>query len=315
MNSSHSTFAEFLKTGVLGVLKTGMTIDHVKCAIGEPSWIHPSSVPLYMSYGSLEIYFEKHNRDWIVDFIKLPLKHFAGLPSAIEIDDYFPKRDTTLAEFEAYLQTQVIEYVVLWQNIKETRYPIVHTRPRNLYIQFDEDTLLIGSAFCHNNLIPLRVHVASHVALTIFGLINGYVLQSNQGIVFPSGYSYYLGGNEDGIQPSVSYKANRLDVTQLIDLGVPDLAIEVCKPQTDLQELLGTVRRCFESGTKEFWMVFPMLRMIYQYKSSKPDSFRIYRGSETIDAEDLFPGIQGLTTDAIFNLPNWVTNDSEESES
>jgi hypothetical protein len=35
----------------------------------------------------------------------------------------------------------------------------------------------------------------------------------------------------------------------------------------------------------------------------------------TIDAEALFPGIEGLTTDAIFHLPEWILIDEEESES
>lgn len=312
-----TTLKEILETGKLGRLQVGMTADHAACAMGEPDWGREKlrhSEFEFWSYGNTEVFFYKDPQTLF--YYKIPLRYAAKFPINVVLNGYFPRVGTTLAEFENYLQKNDIEYVVLWQNFEQTRWAIVHIRPGNLYIQFDEDTLEIGGLYCHDDLTTFRSHLASHITLTIYDLLNDYALKSERGIVFE--HAHYAGGNVHGMRLSVSYKADKLNVTQVGKLGimgVPDLGIEVCKPQTDLQEVLGIVRRCFDAGTKEFWIVFPMLRMIYQYKSSEPDRFRIYRGSETIDAEALFPGIEGLTTDAIFHLPEWIIIDEEESES
>lgn len=49
----------------------------------------------------------------------------------------------------------------------------------------------------------------------------------------------------------------------------------------------------------------PLTRELHQYRRDNNPEIHIYRGSQTIDVEALFPGLE-LTTEMIFKLPTWA---------
>ena len=313
-----TTLKEILETGEFGGLKAGATVDHLICSMGEPDGGRgkPTGYGSRLwSYAHTEVGIFEDSQT--VSYFKLPLQYEPfWLPVNVVIDDYFPNSETTLEKFEAYLQDKEIEYIVLWDLwdvVDDIRLPNVFTASGRVSTTFGKDvgvdmveikdTLGIIGIYGHDDFSDFEIRRSNHIALTIFDILNDYVGQSQNGKVF-YGYSARLGITED-VRLSVSYKAGRRP-TQRYELSVPDLGVVVVKPNTNMQELLSIIRRFFYSQTKEFWIVFPTLQQIHQYKGSEPNTARIYRGSEKIDAEDLFPGIEGLTTDAIFNLPKWA---------
>jgi Uma2 family endonuclease len=303
-----TTFKEILQTGKFGGLETGITIEQLICAMGEPHGGRGESKygGGVWFYEDTEVYIHEDSRT--VNLIKLRLDYGFKFPVNIVLDGYFPKSGTTLAQFEDYLQHEAIQYVVLWDGGHDVRWCNVFTASGKVSILFGEETLEIIGIYAHDDLTGFKVRLANHIALTIFDILHQYVEQNSTGKVF-YGYSAKLGITEN-IRLSVSYKAGRRP-TQRYNLSVPDLGIEVIKPHTNMEDLLSTVRRFFYSKAKEFWIVFPSAQEIHQYKGSEPNGVRIYRGSQKIDAEALFPGIEGLTTDAIFKLPEWIFSGEE----
>jgi hypothetical protein len=305
-----TTLKEILQTGIFGGLETGITIEQLVCAMGEPHGGHGESKygGGVWFYEDTEVYIHEDSRT--VNLFKLRLNWGYGFkfPVNIILDGYFPTSGTTLAQFETYLQHEAIQYVVLWDSGHDVRWCSVFTASGKVSILFGEDTLEIIAIYAHDDLSDFKLRLANQIALTIFDILHQYLEQNPTGKVF-YGYSAKLGITED-VRLSVSYKVGRKP-TQRYDLSVPDLGIVVIRSHTNMEDLLSTVRRFFYSKAKEFWIVFPASQEIHQYKGSQPNEVRIYRGSEMIDAEDLFPGIEGLTTDAIFKLPNWVTKEED----
>lgn len=141
------------------------------------------------------------------------------------------------------------------------------------------------------------------------------VRKTGNGIVFPDGMTYLMYSDarnlKDSLIPDVSYIRNDnippdWDITKPHP-GVPDLAIEVVSPNDDPDELQQKRRTYLQKGTQQVWLIYPRAREVHQYTK---DGVRIYTDSEAIDAEGLFPGIEGLTLDAIFAMPKRVTKPS-----
>ena len=70
---------------------------------------------------------------------------------------------------------------------------------------------------------------------------------------------------------------------------VPDLAIEVVSPHDTDRQVTGKVRKYFQYGVRQVWIVRPLDKTVYVYSS--PTSVRIY-GTEEELASDLLPGFQ-----------------------
>lgn len=86
---------------------------------------------------------------------------------------------------------------------------------------------------------------------------------------------------------------------------IPDLAVEVVSPGDDADEIQTKLRTYLAKGTEQVWIVYPTARELHQYRRDNNPEIRSYRGSQTLDLTDLFPGLE-LTTDQIFNFPAWV---------
>ncbi|MBZ0292163.1 MAG: Uma2 family endonuclease [Anaerolineae bacterium] len=145
-------------------------------------------------------------------------------------------------------------------------------------------------------------------------ILDTYVQRVQSGWVFPDGLLYLMGSESKGLRnafvPDVSFIRNE-SIPHDWDLkkpfpGAPDIAVEVMSPDDKAPLILQKVRTYLEKGTQEVWVVYPDSRELHQYQQQS-DTVRVYQDSETLAAESLFPGIEGLTMDAIFRLPNWKT--------
>ena len=75
---------------------------------------------------------------------------------------------------------------------------------------------------------------------------------------------------------------------------------------TSLKTKIQTKLRTYlAKGTEQVWLVYPTTKELYQYRRDNNPEIRIYRGSQTLDLADLFPGLE-LTTDQIFTIPEWA---------
>jgi Uma2 family endonuclease len=140
--------------------------------------------------------------------------------------------------------------------------------------------------------------------------------------VFPRGIGAILGDNttfhmhsnpqslKDTFEPDVAFvRADTIPSGWDIEKpfpGVPTLAIEVISPGEKAAEIMGKVRAYLEKGTEEVWLMFPRTTEVHQYQQGIAQP-RVYVMGDTLDASALFPGIEGLTVQALFALPEWLT--------
>lgn len=151
--------------------------------------------------------------------------------------------------------------------------------------------------------------IVSNIAL----LLELYVRRTGVGSVFPDGLIYLMGSDTKGLKnsfvPDVSF-IHRDSIPADWDIakpypGAPDLAVEDMSPDDKAPLIIQKVRTYLDKGTREVWVIYPDSRELHQYRAGS-DTVRIYRGTETVDAGILFPGIENLTTTAIFTLPDWA---------
>lgn len=151
------------------------------------------------------------------------------------------------------------------------------------------------------------------VAGNIYDGTKPFVIQNNLGAVFFDGLTYLMfsdtRGLKDSFVPDVSF-IRLANIIAPIDLtrpypGIPDLAVEVVSPGDDADDVQTKLRTYLAKGTEQVWIVYPTTRELHQYRRDNNPEIRIYRGSQSIDVADLFPGLE-LTTDQIFHIPAWA---------
>jgi Uma2 family endonuclease len=153
------------------------------------------------------------------------------------------------------------------------------------------------------------------VAGNIYRRLDAYVGQHGTGAVFFDGLTYLMGSDVAGLKhsfvPDVSFiRAENIPAQPEINKpfpGVPDLAVEVVSPGDSADGIQIKLRAYLERGTSEVWIVYPATGEVHQYRRQHDPEIRIYRGSQQIDAEALFPGLE-LTTSEVFHLPDWATS-------
>jgi Uma2 family endonuclease len=144
-------------------------------------------------------------------------------------------------------------------------------------------------------------------------ILDNYVVANGIGIVFMDGLIYLMHsearGLKDSFVPDVSFiRSENIPANWQIEKpfpGVPDLAVEVMSPEDKANEVEAKAQTYLQKGTQEVWIIYPDTQSVHQYRSSQPDTIRIYSGSKQIDTVALFPELQ-LSTDTIFNLPAWA---------
>lgn len=70
---------------------------------------------------------------------------------------------------------------------------------------------------------------------------------------------------------------------------VPDLAVEVQSPHDTAEEIQAKIRDYFGAGVRQVWVLYPSNRDLYVYDA--PTRVRIFAGEDTIDAREIFPGL------------------------
>lgn len=157
------------------------------------------------------------------------------------------------------------------------------------------------------------------IAGNIIHILDTYVREQDIGVVLPDQMTYLMNSPESGLKdsfvPDVSYISHE-NVPENWDVekphpACPDLAVEIVSPGNDALLIQEKVRIYLEKGTQQVWLVYPKIKEVHQFTSAKPEQSRIYRGAESINAEDLFPNIQGLHLSAIFKLPKWAIKEKK----
>jgi Uma2 family endonuclease len=78
---------------------------------------------------------------------------------------------------------------------------------------------------------------------------------------------------------------------------VPDLAIEVISPTNSAIDVVKKLDEYFVSGVRLVWVVYPVQRLIYAYRS--PTDVRILRPGDELEGEPVLPGVR-LPVGALF---------------
>jgi len=147
----------------------------------------------------------------------------------------------------------------------------------------------------------------------IYDSLKPFAHSRNLGIVLFDGMTYLMFSDaqrlKDSFMPDVSF-IRRENFIANFDFskpypGVPDLAVEVVSPGDDADKIQTKLRTYLAKGTEQVWIVYPTTREVHQYRRDKNPEIRIYSGSQQLDTESLFPGLE-LTTDMIFRLPDWA---------
>ncbi|MBC8171239.1 MAG: Uma2 family endonuclease [Anaerolineae bacterium] len=147
----------------------------------------------------------------------------------------------------------------------------------------------------------------------VYDVLKPFVKSHNLGIVIYDGLTYLMfstaGGLKDSFVPDLSFIRYENLLTDFDPTkpypGIPDLAVEVVSPNDNAEVLQRKIRTYLEKGTEQVWVIYPATREIYQYRHDNNPAIQIYTGSQKLDVEALFPGLE-LTTDMIFDLPEWV---------
>lgn len=151
------------------------------------------------------------------------------------------------------------------------------------------------------------------VSQNIFDNLDAYARKDNSSVVFYDGLTYLMfseaKGLKDSFVPDISFirLENILPMTDISKPypDIPDLAVEVISPGEDADDIQTKLRTYLEKGTEQVWLVYPTTKELHQYRRDNNPEIRIYRGSQTLDLADLFPGLE-LTTDQIFTVPEWA---------
>lgn len=135
------------------------------------------------------------------------------------------------------------------------------------------------------------------------------VREHKLGYLLTDSLIYYLSREGEQLRdarvPDASFiHKDRVPSNWDIDLpfpGAPTLAIEVISPNDKIEDVNLKVRQYLDAGTEQVWLAFPLTKEVHVYKRGE-SQIRIYRGEETMDVSDLFPGLT-LALKEIFALP------------
>jgi Uma2 family endonuclease len=145
-------------------------------------------------------------------------------------------------------------------------------------------------------------------------ILDSYVEANGIGTVFVDGLLYLMNESTSGLKnsfvPDVSFLKNESipanwDISKPFP-GVPDLAVEVISPGEGAGDIIAKVRAYLEKGTEQVWVVYPETKELHQYQRNlDPETVRVYKRKERIEAKALFSGIK-LTVEDVFRLPGWA---------
>lgn len=170
----------------------------------------------------------------------------------------------------------------------------------------------------NGEIVPMAAAGVLHQIIigNIYRPLDSYTQQHEVGTVFTDGLTYLMHSDPRSLKhsfvPDVSFirKENfpaGFDIRKPFP-GAPDLAVEVISPNDKATEIQEKILTYLENGTEQVWVAYPQpgSQSLHQYLRDS-STMRIYqKPEEAIDASAFFPGIEGLTTEAIFKLPVWA---------
>jgi hypothetical protein len=132
----------------------------------------------------------------------------------------------------------------------------------------------------------------------LYDIPKPFVKTNDLGYVHGDGLKYILAIDEAGIEtsrmPDLAFlRKGRIPADFDIQrpfFGAPDLAVEVASPGQTTAELLGKIADFLKYGTEEAWLIYPMKRQLHRYRRDE-QAPEIYRDTQTIQSEALFPGL------------------------
>lgn len=151
------------------------------------------------------------------------------------------------------------------------------------------------------------------VSQNIYHNLDKHLNQITLGVVFYSGLTYLMFSDTKGLKDSFVPDISFIRLANILPMsdnskpypGIPDLAVEVISPGEEADDIQTKLRTYLTKGTEQVWLVYPTTKELHQYRRDNNPEIRIYRGSQTLDLADLFPGLE-MTTDQIFAIPEWA---------
>ena len=100
-----ASFDEFLRTGQIGRLTTGLTRDAVREFLGDPGDTSVRKKPEIWKYGPMELVFYRIEEDNTARLtsIAFQMSDPAPLPASLRLTGWMPTSSTTFDQFLAYL--------------------------------------------------------------------------------------------------------------------------------------------------------------------------------------------------------------------
>jgi Uma2 family endonuclease len=145
----------------------------------------------------------------------------------------------------------------------------------------------------------------------IVELLAGYVRKQDLGRILGDGFTYLMFSPssrlKDSFEPDVSFLSKE-NVPAGWDIekphpGAPDFAVEVISPDDRADRVQYKAQTYLEKGAKQVWLVYPRAQQIHVYMTGQA---RIYGIEDTIDLSSLFPGITPVSVKTVFDLPEWL---------
>ncbi len=102
-----ASFDEFLRTGKIGPIATGMTRDAVRDRLGDPTDTSVGKSPEIWKYGPFELSFYRIP-DGSEPFLTSIVRNFDPIasapPAVLDLEGWLPSRDTNFEEFREHLR-------------------------------------------------------------------------------------------------------------------------------------------------------------------------------------------------------------------
>jgi len=140
------------------------------------------------------------------------------------------------------------------------------------------------------------------IAFRLNVCLGSFILDHELGEGFANDTGFKLTSNPDTVlAPDFAFVTNERyregSKTEGYWPGPPDLAVEVLSPSDRPGKVKLKISRWFSFGTRQVWIVDPKHSTVTVYRS--PSDVTTFSGSDDLEAQDLFPGLQ-LSLDKIF---------------
>lgn len=146
-------------------------------------------------------------------------------------------------------------------------------------------------------------NISSHFHNVIYALLLNYSVQTKSGKAFGdnTNYSCFVDDPELVRKPDASwFSKNRAPkaLTREAYTVAPDLIVEAISPRESAEKTEKKIQQFFDAGTKEAWIVYPEINVLYRHFASG-EGGRRYGLNDVIDGAPMLPGFSFKLADIL----------------